>query len=249
MILKILYRKYKKIISKLKFYYSINWAKTLLFNFSMLPYSTAKKIPILFYGNVKFIGLKGKVIIESPIKFGMVGFGQKYEMFSVSKRNAQLTLNGTFIIKGNVQFGIDFFVYISKGATLEMGHLSSLGGSGKIICTNFIRFDNFARVGFESQIIDSNFHLMKDLTTGNVFPMSNPIHLGKYNYVGNRVTIMQGTQTPDYCTIASFSLCNKDYAKLGNNILIGGIPAKLIRSQIARCWSDEIETLEKTLIV
>jgi acetyltransferase-like isoleucine patch superfamily enzyme len=249
MILKLLYRRYKKIISKLKFYYSINWTKTLFFNFSMLPYYSAKKIPILFYGKVKFTGLTGKVIIDSPIKFGMVGFGQKYEMFSVSKRNAQLTLNGTFIIKGHVQFGIDFFVYISKGATLEMGHLSSLGGSGKIICTNYIKLDDFARVGFESQIIDSNFHLMKDLDTGNVFPISNRIHLGKYNYVGNRVSIMQGTKTPDYCTIASSSLCNKYYSNLGENILIGGMPAKLIRNQIVRCWDEEIESLKSTLII
>jgi len=247
--LKIIYRKYKQILRALNFYYSINWHKTLYFNFKILNPRLAIKMPIVFYGKVKFTGLNGKVILKSPIKFGMVGFGQKYEMFSVSKRNAQLSLNGTFIINGHVQFGLDYFVSISREATLEMGHLSSLGGSGKIICTDCIKFNDFARVGFESQIIDSNFHQMKDLETGNVLPISKHINIGKYNYIGNRVSIMQGTHTPDYCTVASSSLCNKDYSNLGNNILIGGIPAKLIRNQIVRCWDEEIESLKSTLII
>ena len=247
--LKFFYNKIKHTNGRIFFYWSINWHKTLYFNFKTLPFIIAKKFPIIFYGKVKFTSLKGEVIIKSPVKFGMVGFGQKYEMFSVSKRNAQLILNGTLIIKGHVQFGIDYFVNISKGATLEMGHLSSLGGSGKIVCTNYIRLDDFARVGFESQIIDSNFHQMKDLINGEVFPISKPIHLGKYNYIGNRVSIMPGTETPDYCTIASLSLCNKNYINFGSNILLGGIPVKLIRTQIVRFWDDEIESLENTLII
>ena len=60
---------------------------------------------------------------------------------------------------------------------------------------------------------------------------------------------MQKTKTPNYCTIASNSLCNKDYSSFGENILIGGIPAKLLKENISRDWVGEQERLENNLIV
>jgi acetyltransferase-like isoleucine patch superfamily enzyme len=139
-------------------------------------------------------------------------------------------------------------VHISKGAYCEMGHMASLGGNGKLICYERIVFGDYARIGFESQVMDSNFHQMIDTETGAAFPMTAPIHIGNYNYLGNRVSVMQQTHTPDYCTVASNSVCNKNYTQHGNNILIGGIPAKLIRDNISRDWKSEKILLEKWLI-
>ena len=60
---------------------------------------------------------------------------------------------------------------------------------------------------------------------------------------------MQKTSTPNYCTIASNTLCNKDYTALGENILIGGIPAKLLKENISRDWEGEKAGLNKYLII
>ena len=73
--------------------------------------------------------------------------------------------------------------------------------------------------------------------------------LNYYNFVSNRVTIMQKTITPKNCTIASNTLCNKDYTTFGENILIGGIPAKLLKENISRDWEGERENLERNLII
>lgn len=246
---KYLYNILRKIKNKIWFCFSINWVNTLYFNFKMLPFSIAKKLPVVFYGKVKFTSLKGSVIINAPIKFGMVGFGQRYEMITVSKKNAQLGICGTFIINGHIQFGIDYVVIINKNAILEMGDFSSLGGNGKIICTQYIKFGDFARVGFESQIIDSNFHKMKNVVTNELAVMSDNIYIGDYNYVGNRVSIMNGTITPNYCTITSSSLCNKDFSNFGKYILIGGIPAKFIKNNITRSWDEEMEGLKESLTI
>lgn len=228
-----------KIYNVLKYWWSINWIKTVYFNFKLLPINQAKKLPVVFYGSVTFRGLKGKVIINQPIKFGMVGFGQRYELISVSKNAAQLTLNGTFIVNGHLQFGIDYIVYIESKGTLEMGHLSSLGANGKIICMDAIRFGDYARVGFESQVIDSSFHVLKDTVTLEKKSLTDPIFIGNYNFIGNRVSIMKSARTPDYCTVTSSSLVNKDFSDLGPNVLIGGIPAKHLRSNISRDWDSE----------
>jgi hypothetical protein len=60
---------------------------------------------------------------------------------------------------------------------------------------------------------------------------------------------MSNTITPDFCTIASNSLTNKNYTSLGRNTLIGGLPAKLIKENISRDWEGERESLEKNLII
>ncbi len=239
----------RNIKRKFKIAWTINWVKTVYFNFKMFPFAIAKKLPVFFYGSVKFTSLKGTIKIEAPIKTGMIGFGQPYEMTTRSCGIAEFFLEGKFIIKGHIQFGKDCFVYIKKGAQLQMGHMASLASSGKIICTNTISLGEWARIGSESQLIDTNFHQMINTNTGDKTHTNNAITIGDYNFVSNRVSIMSNTITPEFCTIASNSLTNKDYSLFGKNILIGGLPSKLLKENISRDWDGERKSLEKNLIV
>jgi acetyltransferase-like isoleucine patch superfamily enzyme len=179
----------------------------------------------------------------------MIGFGQPYELISRAKSKGQLVLDGRLVFKGHVQLGINYFVLVANEAYCELGHLASLASNGKIICKEKIILGDYARIGSESQLIDTNFHQMINTITLDKYPITAPIEIGDYNFVSNRVTIMQKTKTPNYCTIASNSLCNKDYSSFGENILIGGIPAKLLKENISRDWVGEQERLENNLIV
>ena len=114
--LKKIYRDFRK---KNKFFWSVNWLKTYYFNYRMFPFAIARKLPVFFYGKVKLSSLKGTVAIDAPIKKAMIGFGQRYELVSQSKKTAQLVLDGTLTFKGHVQFGIDYFVYVASGAFCE----------------------------------------------------------------------------------------------------------------------------------
>ncbi len=243
------YRKMSHAGSRFRFYASVNWIRTLYFNFSKFPFATAKKLPVYFYGSVRIKSIGGEIIIDAPIRRAMIGFGQPYEIITCSKRTAELCLEGKMIFKGHVQFGIDYFVHVAKGATLEMGHMSSLGNNGKIICYDYIAFGNYARIGFESQVMDSSFHQMVDTLTNEKLPMTAPVLIGNYNYFGNRISVMPRTVTPDFCTVASNSVCNKDFTSYGANILIGGIPAKLLKKNISRDWQGEAADMEKWLII
>ena len=215
----------------------------------MFPFAIAKKLPVYFYGSVKFASLKGSVQIEAPIKRGMIGFGKAYEMSTRSMRIAEIVLNGQLIFKGHVQFGKDYFIFIGTNAYCEFGNMASLASRGKIICTDNIVLGDFARIGSESQIIDTNFHQMVDTITLERFPKTSPISIGNYNFIGNRVSIMSKSKTSDYCTIASNTVCNKDYSDLGQYILIGGIPAKLLKKNISRDWNGEMDNLLRNLTV
>jgi hypothetical protein len=233
----------------IKRFTAVNWPKTLYFNFKKFPFALARKLPVYFYGRVRFGNITGSIVIDAPIKRAMIGFGQPYELKQRAMGTAELVLEGKLVFRGHVQFGKDYFVYVAQAAVCEMGHMSSLGFSGKIMCFDSVILGNYARLGFESQIIDSNVHQMIDTETGAKFPMTAPIRLGNYNYLGNRISVMQRTITPDYCTVASNSICNANYSQLGNNILIGGMPAKLLKENISRDWAGEEASLQRWLIV
>lgn len=237
------------LLHRLKFYWSINWTKTLYFNFKMFPFVTAKKLPVFFYGSVSLQSLKGKISIDGPIRRGMIGFGQRYEIINRSKGTATLYLDGEIKCKGSFQFGIDYFVYVAESAYLELGDVSSLGNNGKIVCYHKIIIGDFARIGYESQVIDSTLHQMINTKTGEKYPMTSAIRIGCYNYIGNRSSLMSNTTTPDRCTITSNSVCNKDYTSIGPNAMIGGVPAKLIRENVSRDWEGEAEKMKKWLSV
>jgi len=227
----------------------VNWVKTLYFNFKMFPFSIAKKLPVFFYGSVKFTSLKGSIIIDAPLRIGMIGFGQPYEMTTSSCGIAELFLEGYMTFKGHVAFSKDVFLYIKKNAHFEIGHLSTIATKSKIICTHKISLGSFVQCGSETQFIDTNFHSMINTQTGIRYPMSAPIDIADYVYIGSRVTIMKHTVIPSYFTIASHSLTNKNYASLGSNTLIGGLPAKQLKGNISRDWEGERESLEKNLII
>lgn len=234
---------------KFRFYCKVNWIKTLYFNFKKFPFATAKKLPVFFYGKVKFTSITGDIQIGGKIKKGMIGFGQPYELNTVHRGIAEINIQGKLVFKGHVQFGKDYFVFIGENGFCEFGNMSSMASNAKLICLEKVVLGDYARFGSESQIIDTNFHDLIDTQTGEKLQKSAPVFVGNYNFISNRVSIMKGTQTPDFCTIASNSLCTKDYKNLGENILIGGVPAKLIRNNISRDWQGEKQQLDDFLTI
>nr|WP_255802831.1 transferase [Aestuariibaculum lutulentum] len=229
----------------IKLILSVNWIKTFYFNLKMFPFDVAIKLPVFFYGKVKLSSLRGEVIIDAPIKRGMIGFGQRFEKMSVEKGISQVIVNGKLVFKGHAHFGKDVFFCVEDNAYCEFGFMGCLGSDVKLVCTKEIIIGEWAGIGYESQVIDTNSHPMKNTLTGQYYPMSSSIRIGNYNAISNRVSIMGGTKTPDHCVVASNSLCNADYRQFENNVLLGGIPAKLIKTNFARDWEIEKEMLKK----
>lgn len=206
-------------------------------------------MPVIFYGKVKFQSLKGEIIINGPIKRGMIGYGQYFEIAKKSKGTAEFSLMGKLVFNGPMHIGKDVFFSVGENAYCELGYMSCLGSDVKLICTDTIQIGDWSGIGYESQIIDTNSHPMKNSETGAFYPMTGPIFIGTHNAVSNRVSIMPNTRTPDFCVIASNTVTNKDYTSLGSNILIGGVPAKLLKNNYTRDWEGEKELLKKYKII
>jgi len=244
--MKNLLRKYYR---RIKIARKVNWYKTIYFNFKKLPFKIALKLPVFFYGKVKFTSIDGCIDIRGNIKTAMIGFGQNFDFPTTSGGTAELLLEGKLIFEDYAHIGKDFAISVKKGAVCKFGYMSCLGSRVKLVCTESIEIGEWTGIGYESQVIDTNSHPMKNSLTNEYYPTSLPIKLGSYNAISNRVTIMQGCETPDNIVIASNSLCNKNYRNLGTQVLIGGIPAKLLKNDFIRDFENEKELLKKYKVI
>ncbi len=179
----------------------------------------------------------------------MIGYGQHFETAEKSKGIAEFSLYGKLVFNGYSHFGKDVVLYIGENAQCEFGYMSCLGSDVKVVCVNKVVIGDWTGIGYESQILDTNSHPMKNSVTGEYYPMISEVYIGTHNAFSNRITVMPGTKTPDYCVVASNTLCNKDYTNLGSNILIGGIPARLLKNNYSRDWENEKELLKKHKVI
>lgn len=229
--------------ARIKNILNINWFATLKLNLKVVPLKELFKCPILVYRGFSINEFKGEIIFNAPIQFGILVFGQPYEIFTRSGCKGEAVINGQLIINGRVQFGIDTKLYIKQNGILSLGHINSFAARTEVICFKKIVLEDWIQFGNDCLICDTNFHNLKDISTNEILPMNKEILIRSHNFIGARTTIKGNTITPENCLVATNSLLNKNYTSLGEHILIGGIPAWKIKDNISRDWETEKEVL------
>ena len=220
----------------LKRFRSFNILATLYFNFKMLKFKQALKLPFIFNHKVRFENISGKIILKNKkISRGIVKIGARgSDMFPHSA--TVIDLKGIVVIDGHVDIGHGCLIRVDKKGVLSFGNNVTVGAQSKIFCVNKIVFKNQIDISWECQVFDTNFHYLRNRTDNSIEEMIGEIEIGSYNWLGNRITVMKNTKTPKNFTVASNSLCNKSYTDLSPFSIIGGYPAKLIGSNKERIF-------------
>lgn len=233
----IFFRRFDRYINSPK----LNILKTVYFNFRTLPFSVARKLPVLIYGSVKLYDLSGNVEFKNTvIRRGMVRMGRNVDLFTAPKRCAMISIGqrGRVIFYGPCFFSVDYSIRINSEAVVSIGEYAAFGGGIKIWCENFISIGKYTAITFDSQILDTNFHYLIDTQTSEISRNTGPVSIGAFNWVGNKAVIMKNTRTSDYTTVASSSLLNKDYSTQDNiPVMLAGCPAKVVSSGKVRVYS------------
>ncbi|WP_299396354.1 acyltransferase [uncultured Gelidibacter sp.] len=226
-------------LNKIRRISRISIIKTLFLNFTKLPWHQAIKLPIILSNNTYFYDLSGRIKIEGIVSTGMIRLGFLGEDTKVWHDNKiLLKIMGTLIFKGKVNLGVGVSIQIQPEAELIFGSNILMNYNSKIICYEYIEIGANSRFAWDCQLIDTDLHFIKNKKTGELSKRNSPIKIGENNWIGNRVSIMKGTVTPNYCIIASLSLCNKNY-DIPNYSLIAGTPAKLIKTDVYRVLEEE----------
>lgn len=219
---------------------SVSLIKTIYLNLKCVDNIYAWTMPIFVYKGTQIISLKGKISFDGNITSKLVKLGWDHRYRSNGK--TRLRVDGNVLFGGECVIGAASNIAVFDSATLKFGKDSAIWENCMIYCANNIEIGKNTRITFHTSIMDSDFHYMVNLTTRSITPRSKPIIIGNYVWIGNRANIKKGTIIPDYTTIASSNtLLSKDYSSIPPYSVLGGIPAKIISSGMARIWNNEIE--------
>lgn len=220
---------------------SINIFKTLIFNLIAFGLKGLIYRPVYIYNNVKIYRI-GKIILRCPMKPGLLKIGQ------LDFKSQGLT---KFYNSGIIE--IHNFVKIEGATIIENTGTIIFKGMNRISdgCNIFIRekfeLGKQSRIGFHSFIMDSDDHYTLNVENQQVSYNKKEIIIGNYNWIASNTFIKKGTKTPDYLIVASANaLLTKDYSSLPPYSVIGGAPAKLLKSGIRRIYNSKVEKMLNT---
>lgn len=224
-------------------FWKINWLKTLWLNFKVLPFKSAIKCPIVVAYNTKIKNV-GKIIFTNEIYPAMVSLGViRLSAFETNTIPLIFNNRGTIEIRGRFKVHPNAIISIVKGATIKIGNHVGIGAGAKVICRKSITMGDDVRCSWDVQILDSDFHFLYNTERDKHYPRTKEIFIGNNVFIGNGCTIGKGTVLPDGCVVSCISKVSGDFTNEGENLLIAGNPAKVIKKgvNISSGWFPEKE--------
>lgn len=219
----------------------LNVYKTLYYNFKMLPFKQAIKLPFFLYGKVYLGNLSGDVVINAPIKTGMIRVGYKwFDLWPTSFLPTQIHVKGIIEFKGAAVISGGANVNVqSREGHLIIGKDVLIGGGTVCKCMENIVIGDWSRITGNCTIMDCNMHFVKNIDTGVVANYKAPIKIGESCWINAGSIITKGAVVPDYSISARNAYLSKDYSEFGSNLFLVGSPAKPTSSKVQRIFTIE----------
>ena len=230
--MKIIKKGCNKFFSFIEKYLSIHWLNpvlTVYLNIRSFPLRQAVRMPIWVYGRPRLMCLSGEMRIEGRVHSGMIRFNF-VNIGSPSNMGVQSEINnqGTIIFHGLTKIRTGNRIVVGYKAVLELGANIIIGDMCNLGCFKYIRIGHDTRIAHRSQIFDTHYHYLVNLTKRIVPNICKQTVIGNYCWIGNSVSIVSGSNIPDLTIVSTNSLVNKDFSTIEPRSIIGGIPAKLI---------------------
>ena len=190
----------------------------------------ALKFPILISSKVVFIALKGKLVLQAPLHFGMIkiGFGD-VGIFDKKKSRSIWELNGKIIFNGTANIGHGSKISVGAEGILEIGNNFEISAESSIVAFKKIVIGNDCLISWDVLILDTDFHKILDFNN-NILNAPKEIVLGNKVWVGARSLILKGSNIPSNAIIAAASVVNNILPT--ENTIYGGSPAKFLKADI-----------------
>lgn len=209
----------------------LGFPKTLFINLRYFKFKDAIKLPIIVSNKTMLKDLSGKIIIDAPLKTGIlkIGFGD-VSIFDREKSRTILYITGTMVIKGKTFIGHGSKISVNKNGLLTLGENFRINAESTIVCSYKITFGAACLISWENLIMDTDFH--KITNNDNIqINQDTEISFGNHVWIGCRCTILKGTVIGDNTVVAANSLL---FNKIqGTNQIIGGNPTRVLRSNVA----------------
>jgi acetyltransferase-like isoleucine patch superfamily enzyme len=216
----------------------ISLPHSIYFNLRYLPFKQAYKLPIILC-KPKLLNLKGTVILDSSnVYTGIIRLG--FPLVSVYPNKGIMWENqgGTVIFKGKCNIGNNSFISIGKKAEVTFGEDFLASSSLKLISTVAIEFGLKTRIGWNSLIMDTNFHPLFDLKTNTFKKASGPIKIGDYNWFGLECKVTHSVNTPERCVFGLNSIISRGSTFQSYSIHAGN-PLRIVSTDVKRDYDND----------
>lgn len=190
----------------------INYFKTL----HLFLKNRCKGVKILVYGKAQIeCDNSATIYVKDLFSFGKNMFKSSSAM--IMKENSCLEV-GRFVI------GSDSNIFIGNGATLKLGS-GYIDRKAVIYCYKNISIGQNVMIAEDVMIRDSNNHSI----AYDGYVKESPVVIGNKVWIGARTTVLCGVTIGDGAVVAAGSVVTKDVPA---HSLVGGIPAKVLKSNI-----------------
>lgn len=169
----------------------------------------------------------------------------RYSFFSNNRnvngffiKHQPVVLRGKGIIKvgENVNIGVinspyfhNSYAYIearNENAVIEFGANIHINNGFSVASEKSITIESDVLIGYNCNIIDSSFHHLDKDKRQETDPEPKEVLIKKNVFIGNNVTILKGVTIGENSVVSNGSLVTKSCP---DNVVIAGIPAKVIR--------------------
>ncbi len=178
----------------------VNLFKTLYFNLKYFPLKQALHLPVLIYRCTELLKMKGRVVINAPVRMGLVKMGVHEPGVRYADSSKTIwEVSGVVIINGKVSLGRGSKICVA--GVLTMGDGFYCTGNSSIVCQKEITFGNDCFLSYEVCVMDTDFrHLLTE--RGEVPNGAEPIIIGNAVWIDCRNAILKGVTIADFTTIA-----------------------------------------------
>ncbi|UMB54361.1 acyltransferase [Lutibacter sp. A64] len=227
----------------------VNLCRTIIFNYRLLSFKDAIKLPFWLNQKVIIHGNSGSIKFTVPIKRKMFVFTTIHSEI-LGEKPSHWNNHGKIVIQGyNIRIGSGTCISCFKNGEIQFGNNITFGGNNKVIAQQKIEVGANLRTAWEVQIIDTNFHYTINSITKEISAKQNPIIIGEDCWLANRASLMKGVNLPDKTIVASNSIVNKQYLvpQEEDSLVVGGCPAKVIGYNISRLRLTGDQEMDLTL--
>lgn len=198
----------------------------------IFPFKIAIKIPI-YITNTRIGHIyKGCIIINAPIKRKMILIGLPgSEGVYAPKGYISIHKEGKLILNGKCIFSKGTSIRIDKGGEISIGNKFYCNSNCFIRCTDKIHIGENALWGWNITLNTYDGHSIYVDNKENI--NHGPISIGNHVWIAANSTLSKNVIIGNNCVISQHSLVTKAFTS--DNLLIGGIPAQIIRNNIN--WS------------
>lgn len=213
---------------------------TIYFNFHYLPFRQAVRLPIWIH-KADLLETKGKVIIDAVyIRPGMITMG--FREVSIYPNSGVVWENkgGTVIFRGQCAIGNASFLSFGPNTTVDFGDDFRSRAALKLVSVKGIKFGVKTSIGWDSLIMDTNFHPIYNMVKKEFAKASGPIVIGDYNWFGTGCRVMHSVHTPERCIFGMGTIVTRG-CEAKSYCLMGGSPVRILSENVMRDYEHDTE--------